>query len=94
MSGERRVQGGLVFRSRRNRKTRLTGGHLFPRLLYLDTTRRRRSAPPMFAAYASRQNADDDLKHDLAVDFGHRAVTRHQYYSELKVRGLTKMEFL
>jgi len=30
------------------------------------------------AAYASRQDVDDDRKHDLALDDGHRPVTSHQ----------------
>ena len=38
------------------------------------------------AAYASRQDVDDDRKHDLAFDDGHHPVTRHQYYSELSSR--------
>ena len=45
------------------------------------------------AAYASRQDVDDDRKHDLAFDDGHYPVTRHQYSPELKGRGLTKWSF-
>ena len=39
------------------------------------------------AAYASRQDVDDDRKHDLALDDGYHPVTRHQYYSELNSRA-------
>jgi hypothetical protein len=35
------------------------------------------------AAYASRQDVDDDRKHDLALDDGYHPVTRYQYHSEL-----------
>jgi hypothetical protein len=35
------------------------------------------------AAHPSRQDVDDDRKHDLALDDGHHPVTRHQRYPEL-----------
>ena len=40
------------------------------------------------AAYASRQDVDDDRKHDLAFDDGHYPVTRHQHYPELNSRAV------
>ena len=58
---------------------------LFFSLLYCDSFQSDRC----LAAYASRQDIDDDRKHDLAFDYGHRSVTRHQCYSQLKGRRVS-----
>jgi hypothetical protein len=37
-----------------------------------------------FAAYSSRQDVNDDRKHDLALDDGYYLITRYQHHSQLK----------